>query len=202
MATAIRRNGRTSGIPRCGNQPQLAAAFTHSDWPTPMRRAVTAATVNEDSSATSAAASAGTMARVMVVGLSDTIGAARTPARPANPEAMAQLPTSVRTGHQPKSDAARSFWETARVTMPKRVYRYTAARTPAAAKAIAARYRRSRPTLAPRMLIGSFGSTARVGWAWDPKWRTARAWRLSISPIDATTLASAGAWRSQRKMAR
>ena len=106
---------------------------------------------------------------------------------------MAQLPSSVRTGHQPNSDAARSFWATARVTMPKRVNRYTAASMTAAARAMPARYRRSRPTLAPRTVIGSFGSTARVGWACEPKWRTARACRLSIRPIDATTLASAGA---------
>ena len=79
--------------------------------------------MNDDSSATSAAASAGTIASVIVVGVRDTIGAARTPARPARQEAIAQLATSVRTGHQPSTDAARSFWATARVTMPNRVKR-------------------------------------------------------------------------------
>ena len=123
ITTAITMNGSTSVMPRCGNHVQLAAALTQSDWPTPISSPATAATVNEDSSATSAAASAGTIASVIVVGVSDTIGAASTPASPARPEAIAQLPTSVRTGHQPSSDAARSFWATARVTMPNRVKR-------------------------------------------------------------------------------
>ena len=123
ITTAITTNGSTSVMPRCGNHDQPAAALTQSDWPTPISSPATAATVNEDSSATRAAASAGTIASVIVVGVSDTIGAASTPASPARPEAIAQLPTSVRTGHQPSSDAARSFWATARVTMPNRVNR-------------------------------------------------------------------------------
>ena len=61
---------------------------------------------------------------------------------------------------------------------------------------------RSRPTVAPKIVTVSVGSTRGLGRAAVPKWMTASACSVSISPIDATTFASAGASRSQRKMPR
>ena len=110
-------------MPCCGNHDQSAAALMHSDWPTPMASPAAAAIGNEENWATRAAARAGTTARVMVLGLSDTIGAASTPASPASSDASAQLAASMRTGRHPWSAAARSFCATARVITPKRVYR-------------------------------------------------------------------------------
>ncbi len=116
-------NGRTSAIPRWGNQLHVVAAFTHSDWATPISRPAAAATMNDERSATRAAASAGTIASVKVLGVSDVIGAASRPASAASAVAMAQLATSERIGHQPSNAAARSFWAPARVTTPNRVKR-------------------------------------------------------------------------------
>ena len=189
-------------MPCCGNQLQLVAASTHRDWPTPMSSPATAATVKDENRATSAAASAGTTARVSVLGLSEVIGAASMPASAASVDAIAQLAASHRTGHHPSSAAARSFCATARVTTPKRVKRYRAVRHSPAASAIPASHNRSRPTVAPRIVTVSVGSTRGLGRASLPNWMTASACSASISPIDATTRASAGARRSQRKITR
>jgi hypothetical protein len=64
ITTAMTANGRTSAMPCWGNQRHDVAALTHSDCPTPISSPASAAMVNDDRSATSAAANAGTIASV------------------------------------------------------------------------------------------------------------------------------------------
>ena len=68
--------------------------------------------------ATRAAASAARTMLVMTATWSDTIGAIKMPATPANADPSAQLSAAIRSGDRPTDAAARWFSATAVVAMP------------------------------------------------------------------------------------
>ena len=73
----------------------------------------------------SAAASAGTTSRVVVVGSRPEIGSIRITARPASTDAIAQFTAPSRSGEMPSSSAPFSLPAAARVARPNRVSRYS-----------------------------------------------------------------------------
>ena len=98
----------------------------------------------------SAAASAGTISRLLVPGSSRMIGAARISAPPASIAASAQLIVPTGLGEMPSMEAAVWFSATARVTSPSRVYRYASVKSTATTTTIAAsRYLSSGATAPP-----------------------------------------------------
>ena len=76
---------------------------------------------NDERPPRSAAASAGTTSRLVVVGSSPAIGSMRMTAKPASIEATIQFTAPTRSGEMPSSTAPFSLPAAARVARPNRV---------------------------------------------------------------------------------
>jgi len=135
----------------------------------PIASPTAVATTNELNRATSAAATAGTISRLVPAGSRRTTGAARMIARAASIEASAQFATPYASGDSPIWMAPSSCSAVARVASPKRVYRYASHSTPVSTSATASSRNRSRGTDAPAKSTTVASSTLRITSAVAPR---------------------------------
>ena len=145
-----------------------------------------------------AQARAGTTYSVYPVALSPVTGAASTTMNPAMPDASIHETAASRSVFRPANAAVRGSSAAARRARPVRLYRNQAPVATATAVTIAASHSTSCGIVTPpmaRLPDGRMGATMTVEL---PNRCTISACRASITPADATTLASAGADRSGR----
>ena len=141
-----------------GSQSQSAWRLRISLWSMPSASPTAAASATESNRPGSAAASAGTISRLLVVASRRMIGAARISAPPARTVASAQLTMPIGFGEIPSSFAASRFSATARVVSPIRVNRYVIVRSAATVTTMPARRYRSSGATAPPSVTRSSGS--------------------------------------------
>src|SRR5688572_22695735 len=166
------------------------------DWTAPNASPAPTANPTDESCPSSAAANAGTTNNAKPAGSSVVAAAARIATAPPIADPAIQLAAARRGGEYPSSSAERSSSAAARNAVPLRVKRSTAQTTAASATTITVRWMRSTGnTRSPSGTVpdGSTGCTER---GVEPKRIETSACRVTSSPSEATTLASAGARRS------
>src|SRR5712692_6468679 len=164
----------------------------------PIKRPATTAGTRYWNRPRMAAASAGTMNSVYEIGTSGAIGAMRMPDRPATMALIIQFAAATRSGAMPLRNAPFSLSAAARVASPNRVNRNDAAIAKARPSTVTANQTRSLDTLTEpniQILLGRIPATF-TGVV--PSRSPMTPVSTTITPIDATARATAGAVRKGR----